>query len=172
VSAISIRLFLGSSTPAMRAIAKPFLALALLVARVRAQDAHDAFAAHDLAVLTNLFNRRSNFHSFQSLLAVMLVLSGSGTSALAAPAFSAHPVCYPAAREVVGREFDRDLVAGQNFYVMHPHFARYMSQDFVPIVERHPEHRIGEGFLNRPLYFYRVALRHLPIRSEFPARWR
>jgi hypothetical protein len=32
-----------------------FLALALFVARVGAQDAHDAFAAHDLAVLTNLF---------------------------------------------------------------------------------------------------------------------
>ena len=39
---MSIRLFFGSSTPAIRAIAKPFLALALLVARVGAQDAHDA----------------------------------------------------------------------------------------------------------------------------------
>jgi len=34
----------------------PFLALALLVARVGAQDAHDAFATHHFAVLTNLFN--------------------------------------------------------------------------------------------------------------------
>jgi len=39
----------------MRAIAKPFLALALFVARVGAEDAHDAFAAHDLAVLTDFF---------------------------------------------------------------------------------------------------------------------
>jgi hypothetical protein len=39
----------------MRAIAKPFLALALLVARVGAQDAHDAFAAHDLAVFADFF---------------------------------------------------------------------------------------------------------------------
>jgi len=46
----------------MRAIAKPFLTLALLVARVRAQDAHDALAAHHLAVLANLFYRRSDFH--------------------------------------------------------------------------------------------------------------
>jgi hypothetical protein len=51
----------------MRAIAKPFLALALLVARVGAEDAHDAFAAHDLAVLTNLFDRSSDLHFFQSL---------------------------------------------------------------------------------------------------------
>jgi hypothetical protein len=48
----------------MRAIAKPFLALALLVARVGAKDAHDTFAAHHFAVLANLFNRRSNFHVF------------------------------------------------------------------------------------------------------------
>jgi hypothetical protein len=45
----------------------PFLALALLVARVGAQDAHDAFAAYDLAVLTNLFYRSSNLHNRQSL---------------------------------------------------------------------------------------------------------
>jgi len=84
----------------------------------------------------------------------------------------AHPIRNPAASQIVRRQFYGDLVAGQNFYVMHPHFARYMSQDFVPIVERHPEHRIGERFLNRSLYFDRVALRHLPIRSEFPVRWR
>jgi hypothetical protein len=40
----------------MRAIAKPFLALALLVARVGAKDSHDALAPHDLAVLANLFD--------------------------------------------------------------------------------------------------------------------
>jgi hypothetical protein len=41
----------------------PFLsALTLLVARVLAQHADHALAAHDLALLTNLFDARSNLH--------------------------------------------------------------------------------------------------------------
>jgi hypothetical protein len=59
----------------MRAIAKPFLALALFVARVGAQDAHDAFATHHFAVFTNFLNRSPNFHSFQSLFTVVPVLA-------------------------------------------------------------------------------------------------
>ena len=55
---------------------------------------------------------------------------------------------------------------------MHPHLARNMRQHLVPVVERHPEHRIGERFLHRPLYFDRVAFRHFPIRLKFPVRWR
>src|SRR5215510_10278563 len=39
------------------------LPLALLVARVLADDAHDALAPHDLAVLTPDFDGRSDFHS-------------------------------------------------------------------------------------------------------------
>src|ERR1700730_13494643 len=108
---MSIRLFFGSSTPAMRAIAKPFLALALLVARVGAQDAHDTFAPHHFAVLTNFLHRRSDLHN-ESL---------------------SHPVCYSASREVVWREFDGDFVAGKDLYVMHPHLARNMRQHLVPV---------------------------------------
>jgi hypothetical protein len=35
------------------------------MARVGAQDAHDALPAHHFAVLTNLFYRSSHFHFFQ-----------------------------------------------------------------------------------------------------------
>jgi len=92
----------------MRAIElKPFLALALFVARVGAQDAHDAFAPHDLAVLTNFLYRRSNLH--MNLYRI--------------------PVRYSAAGQVVWRQFHRDrLSAGQDFYVVHPHFARDMRR--------------------------------------------
>jgi hypothetical protein len=38
------------------------LALALLVARIGAQDAHDAAAADHLAVPAHLLDRRSDFH--------------------------------------------------------------------------------------------------------------
>jgi hypothetical protein len=37
-------------------------ALPLLVAGVLAQDAHDALAAHDLALVTNLLDAGSNLH--------------------------------------------------------------------------------------------------------------
>jgi hypothetical protein len=49
VSAISMRLLRGSSTPAMRAMDPPS-ALPLLVPRVLAQDAHHARAADDFAL--------------------------------------------------------------------------------------------------------------------------
>ena len=39
-----------------------FLALPLLVARVRADYAHDAFTAYDAAVLANATNRTTYFH--------------------------------------------------------------------------------------------------------------
>jgi hypothetical protein len=38
------------------------LSLALLVARVLADDPHDTFPAHDLAVLAPDLDRRSDFH--------------------------------------------------------------------------------------------------------------
>ena len=42
------------------------LALTLLVARVLTNHSYDAFATYDLALLTNLFDRRSDFHLFVS----------------------------------------------------------------------------------------------------------
>jgi hypothetical protein len=72
----------------MRAIAvKPFLALALFVARVGAQDSHDAFAPHDLAVLTNFLNRSPNLHFFSVSFRGMPVLAHPVTLV-----FLAHPV--------------------------------------------------------------------------------
>jgi len=86
--------------------------------------------------------------------------------------FLSHPVRYSAAGQVVRRKFHCDLVAGQDFYVVHPHFARNMGQHLVPVFERYPEHRIGKGFLHGALYFYRVAFRHYRVRLKFPVRWR
>jgi hypothetical protein len=47
--------------PAMRAISLTST-LTLLVARVRANDVDHATAAHDLAVLADLLDRRTYFH--------------------------------------------------------------------------------------------------------------
>src|SRR5215467_632198 len=67
--ATSPRLSRGRSTPEMRAIWSPSLTLALLVARVLADDAHDALAPHDLAVLAPNLDGWSDFHlmSFRAI---------------------------------------------------------------------------------------------------------
>src|SRR6266545_3680861 len=64
--AISPRLSRGKSTPAMRAISRApparALALALLVARILADDPHHACAAHHLAVLAPHLDRHMGQH--------------------------------------------------------------------------------------------------------------
>src|SRR5437868_3831152 len=54
-----MRLVLGRSTPAIRAI---FLSLPLLVLLIRANDAHDAAAPDDLALVANSLDRCSHLH--------------------------------------------------------------------------------------------------------------
>src|SRR6478735_8423499 len=61
VSPISTRLVRGRSTPAMRAIR---LSLPLLVLGVAADHADDTLPPHDLALVTNLPNRRPYLHTF------------------------------------------------------------------------------------------------------------
>src|SRR5688572_9735366 len=60
-SAISMRFSLGMSTPRRRGMAG-LLALTLLVAGIGADDAHDAAAPHDLAVLADSADAGSDFH--------------------------------------------------------------------------------------------------------------
>src|SRR5262245_56396458 len=73
VSAISIRLLRGRSTPAIRAmvhdtrgpLCRPWaraVALELLVARVAADDADDALALDDLALRANRFDAGADLH--------------------------------------------------------------------------------------------------------------
>jgi hypothetical protein len=60
VRPISTRLLSGMLTPAIRAIF--LLALALLVARIRADHEHPPVAADDLALLAHRLDRRSYLH--------------------------------------------------------------------------------------------------------------
>src|SRR6266404_4049674 len=59
-----MRLVLGRSTPAIRAIV---LSLPLLVLLVRANHAHDAAAPDDFALVADSFYRRSYFHNLPTL---------------------------------------------------------------------------------------------------------
>src|SRR5262245_45836677 len=100
VSAISMRLSAGRSTPAMRATSPPSLLLTLLVPRIALADhADDALATHDLAVLADLLDRRPNFHR---------------TRLRRNPGVLLVPVDDPPAGEVVRRQLDRHLVARQD----------------------------------------------------------
>src|SRR6476469_6227293 len=68
------------------------------------------------------------------------------------------------ARQVVGRQLHRHLVAGQDADVMHPHLARDVSQYHVSVFQLHSEGRIRQGLENLALHLYRVFLRHaLPV---------
>ncbi len=40
------------------------------------------------------------------------------------------------------------------------HFAGYVGQDFMLIVQRHPEHRSGQHRLDRPFQFHRFFICH------------
>jgi hypothetical protein len=49
----------------------------------------------------------------------------------------------PPPGQVVGRQFDLDPVPGQDLDIVHPHFPRYMSEDLMPVLQLHTEHRVG-----------------------------
>src|SRR5581483_8733615 len=137
-TAISPRLSLGRSTPAMRAM-WTLLSLTLLVARVAADDPHAARAAHDLAVLAPYLDRWTHFHH------VLRLLEAIGD---------------PAPGQVVGRQLDLHLVAGEDPDEVHPHLARHVGQYLVSVIQLHPEHRVGQRLHHRALHLDRVFLGH------------
>src|SRR5439155_7686054 len=56
----------------------------------------------------------------------------------------------PAPRQVVGRQIDRDAVALEDPDVVLAHLAAYVGQHFVPVLELHPERRVGEHLRHGP----------------------
>src|SRR5947209_19682060 len=103
------------STPEMRAIV--LLALALLVARVVADDLHPAVPADHLALLTDSLDARADLHGCLLLVAVGDAASG----------------------EVVGGQLHLDAVTGQDPDVVHPHLPGDVGEDLVAVVELHAE---------------------------------
>src|SRR5262245_11563034 len=149
VKATSPRLSRGRSTPAKRAIclSSPCRAsaLALLVARVRADDAHDTLAPDHLALLTSRPDRRPYLHR-----------------ALRPPCLSRvrllEPVRNATTRQIVGGQLDLDPIAGQDADEVQAHLARDVRQHAVAVVELDPEHRVRQGLDDLPLHLDRVVL--------------
>src|SRR4029450_8584843 len=112
--------------------------LALLVARVRANHAHDAIAPDDLAVAANLLDRSQYFHGRSSSFVRLFRAEGD-----------------PRAGEVIRGDFHRHLVARQYLDVMHPHLPGDMPQDHMPVFQLDAERGVGEHFDNLPLHLDR-----------------
>src|SRR3954462_10565414 len=68
------------------------------------------------------------------------------------------PVGDATSAEVVRSELDLHLVAGEDPDVVHPHLSRDVGEDLVAVLELDTEHRVGEGFDDRPLDEDRVVL--------------
>ena len=64
----------------------------------------------------------------------------------------------PRATQIVGRQLDGDLVAGEDADVVHPHLAGNVGKDFVSIFELDAEHRVGKWFNHYSLNEDRVVL--------------
>src|SRR5690606_37454449 len=112
------------------------LALALLVARVGADDLHAPVAADHLALLTDGLDARTYLHGAPSLVAV-----GDATPG-----------------EVVGRELHLHPVTREDADVVHAHLAGDVGQHLVAVLELDTEHRVGEGLHDGPLHDDRIFL--------------
>jgi len=93
--------FGGRSTPAIRAMVVFILAAAYV--RIRADDAHHAFAVDQLALVADFLYRRSNFHS-------LFLIAQTDPSAFALTQSSSQSV----PRQVVLTQLDFHAVAGRS----------------------------------------------------------
>jgi hypothetical protein len=66
----------------------------------------------------------------------------------------------PTFRQIVWGKFDLDAIAGQNPYVILPHFARNVSDDDMSIVQLDAESGIGQGFYDLAFHFNVIFFRH------------
>lgn len=119
-----------------------------------ADNHYTAFSPYNLAFLANLLYRWLNFHCIDPPILIC------GKSSFPAP-------CDSSARQVVCGHLNRDLVPGKNTDIIHPQFTRYMGQNYMAVLQLHPEHRVWKRFKDRAFEFYYIFLRH---KLTLPAR--
>jgi hypothetical protein len=66
------------------------------------------------------------------------------------------PVSNTSPAQVIGAQLDLDPITRQNSDVVHPHLARYVGQNLVPVLEIHTELSVGQGFGYRAFYLYGI----------------
>jgi hypothetical protein len=144
------------------------LALPLTVLRIAANHAHNAATMNDLALHANFLNRCSDFH-YDSVLSHILGLETPNQNAGLKPGTTFKPyepskaallitVDNPAARQVVGRKLDRNLIAGQNPNKILPHLPRNVRKHLMLVFELNPKHRVRERLNHGRHHFNGVFL--------------
>ena len=71
----------------------------------------------------------------------------------------------PSTCEVVWAHFYANFIAGQNADVVHSHFTRNRTNNFVAIFKANPEHGIRQSFYNYAVLFNEWLLRHIVFGS-------
>src|SRR5690606_16545564 len=64
------------------------------------------------------------------------------------------------ARQVIGRQFHRHPVAGQDADEVHAHLARNMAEHLVAVVQLHPEHGVGQRLDDSALHLDHIVFAH------------
>jgi hypothetical protein len=66
----------------------------------------------------------------------------------------------PPSGQIIGGEFYRHPISRQYLNEMHSHFAGYMSQHPVAVIELNAKHGVRQGLDDCTFYLYRLFFRH------------
>ena len=114
---------------------------------IHANDANDALAVNDLALVTNFLNGCSDFHrnltkpGAGSPKPEYCYHSGFWLPRLLASLISIHD---PASGQIVGRKLDGHFVSGKNANKVFPHFARNMSEHLMFVFQLYLKHCVRQ----------------------------
>src|SRR5262249_53378569 len=123
------------------------LALALFVFRILADYPHYSTAVDNLALVTDLFDRRSYFHSSPLISLPVLFI----------------PVDNPSAGQIIRRELHYHLVARQYLYEIFTHLPGDMRQYLMFVLQFDPKHSVRQRLYYRSDYFDCFFFWHKPI---------
>ena len=117
-------------------------ALFLLVLGVLTDNHDCAFSSDDLALLTDFFYGRSDFHLLTFPFKDLLFSPGDATLA-----------------EVVDRNLDGYGITGKNFNIVHSQLTRNVGSYDMPVGKLYLEDRVGKCLHNHAFKFNHIILR-------------
>ena len=121
--------------------------------RILADDHDTTMSLDDLALFADLLNGWFYFHCVHhAFLTVMCLMRTNFGSLFSSP-------CDSALCKVVYGNFNRNLISGKNFNIVHAKLTRDMSGNDVPIGKLNLEYGVRQCLNNRTLEFYNVVLR-------------
>ena len=95
-------------------------------------------AADDFAIITQLFDRRTDLHTSTLFISIRDATLG----------------------QIVRRHFNRNSVSDQNLDIVHSHFARNVGQNLNSVIQLHPKRRIRQRFRDHPVNLDRSLFCH------------